>query len=667
VNVLDANRIPELDDQFEVCREVNLQHRNAEFVGEAASFREMYESRLPESQPYEPLVLRMEGALLFNQEQFDEAIKVFEHTLDVSRALQDVVSEAMAYLGIGNCLTGLGKFADAIESFQRSVTLMETQDDIAELLSARSGLALAYVHASEYRDAARILHENLDIARNHGDTTNELWALSNIAAPHFYMGDYGTAIKHTLSAYDMSVAQGNERLAMQAAGNISYVASEIGAIDMARRWIKPVLEYHERSDHQREYMNTRLNALRLEIDAAPTPENVQALELAINEVIDTPMVVLGVEMVPFLVDTYLLSDRIDDAAALLQQWNSRADETQHGPALQSYERVRLALRVRQGDLEGALDSCDRALEVAREQSLAMEIEKLLDLRVAILRSRGAFEEALSTYQEYVHVRFTNEQGRSLHAATALEVQHEHDRLSLVSEKQQDLLSSVMPNEIVERLMKGEQNIADAHDDASVMFLDLVSFTDLSSSVPPAHLIHLLNAVFSTCDDVVQEHGLTKIKTIGDSYMAVSGLPHAQEDHAQRMANAAMDMMSRLRDLKVHMPAELGDTSWVDNMDDLSVRIGLHCGAVVAGVIGRHRAQYDVWGDTVNTASRMESTGQPDRIHISEDFAMTLADGAAPEIDGTDIVIRKAPYQMRLRGTTTIKGKGDMKTFWLEGM
>jgi len=264
------------------------------------------------------------------------------------------------------------------------------------------------------------------------------------------------------------------------------------------------------------------------------------------------------------------------------------------------------------------------------------------------------------------MRIKNEQGRSLQAATALEVQHEHDRLSLVSEKQQDLLSSVMPNEIVERLMNGEENIADAFDEASVMFLDLVSFTTLSATVPPAHLIHLLNAVFSTCDDVVQEHGLTKIKTIGDSYLAVSGLPHVQEDHAQRMANAALDLASRLKDLQVTMPPELGDTSWVNTVGDLSIRIGLHCGPVVAGVIGRHRAQYDVWGDTVNTASRMESNGQPDRIHISEDFAMKLGQGASPEFEGTDVVIRQAPYRMRLRGTLPIKGKGEIKTFWLEG-
>jgi len=297
---------------------------------------------------------------------------------------------------------------------------------------------------------------------------------------------------------------------------------------------------------------------------------------------------------------------------------------------------------------------------------SQEVEETLKILAQLYDRRGEFEQSVRHYQRYIDVRAQNAERRSRHTTEMMQIQFDHERLDQLSEKQQDLLSSVMPNEIVERLMNGEENIADAFDEASVMFLDLVSFTDLSSSVPPAHLIHLLNAVFSTCDDVVNTHGLTKIKTIGDSYLAVSGLPHLQDDHAQRIAKAALDLMARLKDLQVTMPPELGDTSWVNNVGDLSIRIGLHCGPVVAGVIGRHRAQYDVWGDTVNTASRMESSGQPDRIHISEDFAMKIADGIAPEIEGTDIVIKKAPYHMRLRGTMPIKGKGELKTFWLEG-
>jgi len=441
----------------------------------------------------------------------------------------------------------------------------------------------------------------------------------------------------------------------------------VGAYDIARRWIQTALEYYGSDTFSVSHVNSQINKLAIEYRAAPSSTTLQPVLDAINHYKYSRFYHEAIKAAIEVVHGYLTTQDFAPCLALVAEWLPYAAEKQMQQDVFSMQVARLICRVHLEPSPELWDECRSLLEEAREQKMGDDEERLMEIAAIIQETiLQNPTEALARTREYHALRQERSSKRSHNIIAMVDAQHRHDQAMALGERQRELLESVMPDEVVQRLMNGEENIADSFDDASVMFLDLVSFTDLSSNVPPAHLIHLLNAVFSTCDDVVNTHGLTKIKTIGDSYLAVSGLPHLQDDHAQRIAKAALDLMTRLKDLQVTMPPELGDTSWVNDVGDLSIRIGLHCGPVVAGVIGRHRAQYDVWGDTVNTASRMESSGQPDRIHISEDFALKLAEGATPTLEDTDVVIRQRSFVMRLRGTSTIKGKGDMKTFWLEG-
>jgi class 3 adenylate cyclase len=233
------------------------------------------------------------------------------------------------------------------------------------------------------------------------------------------------------------------------------------------------------------------------------------------------------------------------------------------------------------------------------------------------------------------------------------------------------------------MLRGEDVSGDHFENASVLFLDIVGFTTISDRIPPGHVVHLLKAIFRVCDDVCKTHGLTKIKTIGDSYLAVAGVPEQLDDHALRAARAAVDMLERLGSLELTMDPKLGDTSWTTEIGEINVRIGLHCGPLVAGIVGEERLQYDVWGDTVNVASRMESHGEPGSIHVSEAFALALDPrlrGDDEEEGRGDDMSRTAhrppltdndsltPDSLTLfkRGLTDVKGKGPMTTYWLEG-
>jgi len=211
-------------------------------------------------------------------------------------------------------------------------------------------------------------------------------------------------------------------------------------------------------------------------------------------------------------------------------------------------------------------------------------------------------------------------------------------LDAARQRSESLLLNILPAPIAERLKQGESMIADHFTGVTVLFADIVDFTPISAGLTPGRAVDVLDAVFSEFDRIAGHYELEKIKTIGDCYMAVGGLPEPQPDHAERVANAALEML----------PALVRVGKWLDL--PLKVRIGLHTGDAVAGVIGRQKFVYDLWGDTVNTASRMESHGLGDRIQCTERLYKLLGDH----------------FTFEPRGEIEIKGKGSMPTYFLVG-
>ena len=206
------------------------------------------------------------------------------------------------------------------------------------------------------------------------------------------------------------------------------------------------------------------------------------------------------------------------------------------------------------------------------------------------------------------------------------------------EKSERLLLNILPEKIAERLKNGQAAIAESFPCATVLFADLCGFTEFSQRVDAQHLVAMLDDIFSTFDELARIHGVEKIKTIGDAYMAVAGIPLARHDHADAVAAMALGMIESFRNVMQSRGLAL------------EVRIGIHSGPVVAGVIGRHKFTYDLWGDTVNLASRMESHGEPSRIHISQATRDLL----------------NSTFQFADRGEITVKGKGTMHTSFLLG-
>ena len=210
-------------------------------------------------------------------------------------------------------------------------------------------------------------------------------------------------------------------------------------------------------------------------------------------------------------------------------------------------------------------------------------------------------------------------------------------LDRAHQRSEELLLNILPSSIAGRLKANGGTIADGFNDVTVLFADIVGFTKLSARLSPARIVEMLNELFCTFDDLAGKLGLEKIKTIGDCYMVAGGLPEPRADHAEAVAEMGLAMLRVVHEFG----ARAGES--------LDVRIGIHSGSVVAGVIGKRKFIYDLWGDTVNTASRMESHGIAGTVQVTEATHLLLG----------------ARFPARARGTIEVKGKGAMQTWLLE--
>jgi len=222
--------------------------------------------------------------------------------------------------------------------------------------------------------------------------------------------------------------------------------------------------------------------------------------------------------------------------------------------------------------------------------------------------------------------------------THLSLRRMQQQLEEKERQTERLLLNVLPKSIADKLRGNISSLAEYFPEVTVLFADIVSFTELSSRKGPDELVGILNELFSKFDALVEELGLEKIKTIGDAYMAVAGTPIPRTDHAQAIAKLGLGILEGMSEYNQKYQSAF------------SIRIGINSGPVVAGVIGTKKFSFDLWGDTVNMASRMESHGEPGRIQVTENTYELL----------------KGEFEFEERGEVEIKGKGMTKTYFLKG-
>jgi adenylate cyclase len=534
------------------------------------------------------------GNLLLVAGQYEEALQYFTSALSVHQEIGDRDGVARTLGNIGNLYKETENYAEAMRSYEEALALYQELDDRAGIGRVEGSIGGTYLALGKYPESLEAYQKALTQFEELGDRRRIARTTTNIGLIYKQLHDYHTCQQLYAEALAQFEKISDQEAIAHVSGNIGESYLEQNEYEEAYTWLTRAIE------------QTRLVGNRRD----------------------------EAHFVANLIEVCLRLGRIGEARALLAE---NEHLTADIPSIRvSFLQWHAALAAIDGNSHRQHELLKQALEIADRHLLR---GKQMDLHKSlrdIHRHRGDLPAYIAHDDQYekLMVSLQGEMQQRRLAVGMVERKILQERRE--SERQRALLHNTLPAHIAERLLKDETTVADLHENVGILFLDIVAFTAVASDMEPRHLVDLLNKVFSICDDIAQQYALTKIKTIGDAYLAVSGLSNASEQHVANLARAAAEIQMRLQ------------------KQDLVVRIGLHCGPVIAGVIGKERLQYDIWGDAVNVAARMEQTCEPGRIQCSEAMAEQLlrsADGSA--------------LHVQLRGEMEIKGKGRMRTYWLE--
>lgn len=573
-----------------------------------------------------------------------EGMNYYLNSLEYCLKVNDANGIARTKSNLANAYRNLGRYEEAITFHKESWATYESLGDNGGVARAKRNLATLYQSIGNYSEALEYNQQALQDFTLLGDNLNNSRTLSGIGLAHEATGNYPLALEYLHRSMDISESINNATGVASAHGNIGNVYLALGSYVEAEQHCRKALELftHLEAIPNRALaignLGHVLRAANKPLEALSQYETSLAIhtELGDENIIAT---ILG-----DVINVHIELCDYDRAQELLRQQEGLYIADPVARATFHINKGRLLAHDK--DLSGALQEYSNALVVAEESGSRKSIASIhLHLR-ELAQLNGNLAAYIEHNNEYTRI---TEEINGKETAAKLAMQEAERRISkerTEHEKQRAIFHSALPRHIADRMARGER-VSDYFEHAAVMFLDIVGFTELSSSLASSEVVNLLQQIFSLLDDICQQKDIVKIKTIGDCYMAVAFPDEANNDAniGVRVTQAALVMLQSMDSLSIslHFP--------------IQTRIGIHIGPLTAGVLGKERLQYDVWGDTVNVASRMESTGAPGKIQISEALALTLqASTLYPELS--------EGYRIEPRGEIEIKGKGLMKTYWL---
>ena len=502
---------------------------------------------------------------------------------------------------------------DAIGYLEQALTINTALGNRSMMAGNYHNIGDLYLHFSEYARALDYLQKALKINEELGNTSWAALNLARIALVYTQLLEYDHALEHYQQARALQAKLGNQSEEVSLLVNMSLV-------------------YQGRKDypHALELLHQALSILESTGQRKSTAEIFNNCGSAYFELGQTSTALEYIHKALAMYEEFgILSGKAAALGSLGEIYAQKDIDEYHPEKAEEYLLQSLALFEHTGEKQ-QIFRLHHALATLYEHEKRWEDFAVHFKQYHTLEKEVMSDESRRTAERYIRERQDAERDKALAVERAL------------SQATSAILANILPPIITERLVQGEKKIADTHEHVSVLFVDIVGFTELSTQLSAHELIDLLDHVFSRFDTICKKHGLEKIKTIGDAYMAVCGAPVSYDNHAERAAHAAIEMLENT-----------GIEQQFSTSIHLEFRIGLHTGSVVAGIIGENKYSYDLWGDAVNTASRMESHGKAGKIHVSEEFKHAVE------------TQNFASLQFIPRGEIDIKGKGTMRTYFLE--
>ncbi|MFN8359097.1 MAG: adenylate/guanylate cyclase domain-containing protein [Candidatus Kapaibacterium sp.] len=555
---------------------------------------------------------------------FDSAL---EYALKALAVVEEYNLEPVLTLNwniLGSIYYYFGEYAQTLDYFTRSLEKLEETDNKNGYVTLLGNIGSVYRHLGSFDKALDYYSKALLLSEEIGYTSNLAGVHDNIAEIYLSMNSLEKALEYYSKALGLHESIDQRARMAVTLGRIGETYFELHDYSLALEYLKRSLAISEELDDKKQFgavwttIGQALRALGEEEEARQYFQRALAIrceELAVNQRVPKTLLDIG------------------------------------------------TLHADLGNVESALENLYQGLALAKELGEKLHIRMAHHELYKLENQKGNFETALRHFEQYHAL------DKEILSEEATEKAAHLEQQKLIAEREKEielakaaaaiklstttsLLHRVLPGSIASRMIAGEADIADYFPEVSILFADIVGFTPIASQMPAQKVIRFLNYITGTFDAIMKKHGCEKIKTIGDGYMAVAGAPLQCDDHAERMAAAALEMLE-----VIELPEEFRE--YIITGTTFSIRIGLHSGSVVGGVIGADRFVYDIYSDSVNIAARMESHGKPNKIHVSHDYYTHL------QRRFTHSTTPSQGIQFEHRGEMDIKGKGRMNTYFME--